>query len=314
VSEAVADAEVSIDAAALGAVAAPLFTTQDNPLAVAVAPGPVVERNINEYQTPYQPASKLGTSSGMVPINMAGSTYAALNELESREGAIDDFVAGKLRYSKEQLGAYFSPEQIDALGLAIKAVDGGRGIINADQTGMGKGRFVAGMMRYAKLQGKTPHFVTIKPELFTDIFRDISDIGSLELFKKLFIFNEGVHVMRFGTGNEILHRATTPQDRRLALDNKEIGEVPARGALEFEIPAAHGDFERERDAVLGRVACGVWRVEHLCSHRRSSCEHGRRGVLIGYALERCEQFCHLQQGVPEIGQPDGSAGHTARWW
>lgn len=183
---------------------------------------PAPERRINEFQTPYQPASKLGMPSSMVPINMAGATYAALNDLEGREGSVDDFVAGRLRYSTTELGDRFSPEQIDALALAIQAVESGRGIINADQTGMGKGRFVAGMMRYAKVQDKTPMFLTIKPELFTDIFRDIDDIGSRDLFKKLFIFNEGVHVMRFGTEDQILYRATTPQDRRRVLDAKEL--------------------------------------------------------------------------------------------
>lgn len=219
---------IEIDVAAVIGESAPAFTTEGDAAAVQIvntvqsAPVVKVERRVNEFQTPYQPASKLGQSSAMVPINMAGSTYAALNDLEAREGSVDDYVATKLRYTKDELGGFFSPEQIDALALAIQAVESGRGIINADQTGMGKGRFVAGMMRYAKLAEKTPLFLTIKPELFTDIFRDIEDIGSRDLFKKLFIFNEGVHVMRFGTEDDILYRATSPQERRLAVESKEI--------------------------------------------------------------------------------------------
>lgn len=176
-----------------------------------------IERHVNEFQAPYQAASRVGEPSAMVPINMAGATYAALNDLESRFGGIDRYVAGKLRYEEEELSRYFSAEQVDAIGLAIKAVEEGRGIINADQTGMGKGRFVAAMLRYAKLNEKVPVFLTIKPELFTDIFRDISDIGSQHLFKKLFIFNDGENVKRFGTENEVLYRATTPQERKAAL-------------------------------------------------------------------------------------------------
>lgn len=175
------------------------------------------ERHVNEFQAPYQAASRIGEPTAMVPINMAGATYAALNDLESRFGGIDKYVAGKLRYDEEELPQYFSPEQVDAIGLAIKAVEEGRGIINADQTGLGKGRFVAAMLRYAKLNEKMPVFLTIKPELFTDIFRDISDIGSQHLFKKLFIFNDGESVKRFGTENEVLYRATTPQERKAAL-------------------------------------------------------------------------------------------------
>lgn len=180
------------------------------------------ERHVNEFQAPYQAASRIGEPTAMVPINMAGATYAALNDLESRFGGIDKYVAGKLRYDEEELSRYFSPEQVDAIGLAIKAVEEGRGIINADQTGMGKGRFVAAMLRYAKLNEKMPVFLTIKPELFTDIFRDISDIGSQHLFKKLFIFNDGESVKRFGTENEILCRATTPQERKAALTSGAV--------------------------------------------------------------------------------------------
>lgn len=186
--------------------------------------GAIEDRKINEFQVPYQPASRAGDPSTMIPINMAGSTYAALNDLESRFGPIDEYVAKKLQYSQTELPQYFSPEQIDALGLAIKSVEDGRGIINADQTGIGKGRFVAAMLRYAKLQDKTPIFLTIKPELFTDIFRDISDIESRDLFKNLFIFNEGVSVKKFGTEDEILYRATTPKERADALKSGKIDE------------------------------------------------------------------------------------------
>lgn len=180
------------------------------------------ERHVNEFQAPYQAASRIGEPTAMVPINMAGATYAALNDLESRFGGIDKYVAGKLRYDEEELSQYFSPEQVDAIGLAIKAVEEGRGIINADQTGLGKGRFVAAMLRYAKLNEKMPVFLTIKPELFTDIFRDINDIGSQHLFKKLFIFNDGESVKRFGTENEVLYRATTPQERKAALTSGAV--------------------------------------------------------------------------------------------
>lgn len=181
-----------------------------------------VERHVNEFQAPYQPASKSGEPSSMVPINMAGATYAALNDLEALFGSVDGYVASKLRYDVEELPRFFSPEQVDAIGLAIKSVEEGRGIINADQTGLGKGRFVAAMLRYAKLNEKMPVFLTIKPELFTDIFRDINDIGSQDLFKKLFIFNDGENVKKYGTEKEVLYRATTPAERKAAISSGEV--------------------------------------------------------------------------------------------
>jgi predicted RNA methylase len=196
------------------------------------------QRNVNEFQVPYQAASRVGEPSTMIPINMAGATYAALNDLESRFGPIDNYVATKLQYPLDELPKFFSAEQVDALGLCIKSVEDGRGVINADQTGIGKGRFVAAMIRYAKLNNKTPVFLTIKPELFTDIFRDISDIGSQDLFKKLFIFNNGEYVRKFGTAKEVLHRATTALERKDAI---AAGGVPEDTDL---VLASYSQFMR----------------------------------------------------------------------
>lgn len=200
--------------------------------------GPAVERSVNEFQAPYQSASQVAPPTGMIPINMAASTYGALAILEAKHGPVDEYVATKLQYRKGELGAYFSPEQVDALGLAISKVDGGRAFTNADMTGFGKGRFAAAMIRYAKLEGKVPVFLTISPQLFTDIFRDLSDIGSAELFKKPFIFNDGVPIMRFGSGTEVLHPATSPGERKAALDS---GTLPEGCDL---VLASYSQFQR----------------------------------------------------------------------
>ena len=50
------------------------------------------------------------------------------------------------------------------------------GIVNHN-TGIGKGRVVAAMIRYALRNGKTPIFVTEKPNLYADMYRDLNDIG-----------------------------------------------------------------------------------------------------------------------------------------
>jgi len=212
-------------------------------------------RVTNTFQAPYQSASRVGTATAMIPINMAGATYGALSELESRHGAIDEYVADRLQYDVEELrqGKYFSPEQIDAIAMGIQAVESGRGMINADQTGLGKGRFVAAMLRYARLNERQPVFVTIKPELFTDIFRDIADIGSEHLFRQVFIFNDGVSVKRFGTEKDVLYPATRPADRAAALDT---GTLPPGTDL---VLATYSQFQREyeknrKSRLLGEIA------------------------------------------------------------
>lgn len=221
--------------------------------ALAKTPAPAPERKVNEYQAPYQAASKVAPPTGMVPINLAGATYAALADLEGRFGAVDDYVASKLQYAREDLGVYFSPEQVDALGLAISKMDAGRAFTNSDFTGFGKGRFCAAMLRYARLEGKVPVFLTLKPELFTDIFRDLSDIGSADLFRSPFIFNEGVAVMQFGSGSDVLHPATSPSARKSALDS---GVLPEGTDL---VLATYSQFQRRPEinrkaGFLGEIA------------------------------------------------------------
>lgn len=60
------------------------------------------------------------------------------------------------------------------------------GVINHN-TGVGKGRFVAGMIRYGLRTGKTPIFMTQNPALYSDIFRDLYDIN--EFGVKPFVTN-----------------------------------------------------------------------------------------------------------------------------
>lgn len=188
------------------------------------SPKKEVIRNINEFQAPYQPASRSGEPSTMIPINMSAAAYKALQNVVERYGDVDSYVADRLHYTKEELPLYFSAEQVDALALGIARVEDDMGMINADQTGIGKGRFVAGMLRYARLNNKLPVFLSIKPELFTDIFRDITDINSQHLFKKPFIFNDDVNIKVYGTADQILYQATPANERKEAMAAEQLPE------------------------------------------------------------------------------------------
>lgn len=139
----------------------------------------------NELQKGYQPASTRGTSlKTLVPANMATATKRALDAVGED---VDIFVSKKLGYSMDEGGPFFmrdgekqrpfSAEQIDALALGIKEYERGGALIIGDQTGIGKGRVVAGMIRFALQQGQVPVFLTEKPDLYGDMFRDMNDIG-----------------------------------------------------------------------------------------------------------------------------------------
>lgn len=113
----------------------------------------------------------------LVPKNMATAARQALADLEKRHGGIDQYVADQLGYPAAELGNYFAAEQVDALGMAISNIADGSGFIIGDQTGIGKGRVNAGIIRWAKRQGYIPVFVTMKPDLYADMVRDLADIG-----------------------------------------------------------------------------------------------------------------------------------------
>lgn len=140
-------------------------------------------------QTPYQPQSR--RSKGMntlVPINVRDAIREALNRLEAERGDLDEFVAKELGYEIDEEGPYFvrdgkrehpfGAEQIDALALELDNLKKGGALILGDQTGIGKGRVVAGIIRWAKRNGMMPIFITDKLGLYGDMFRDLTDIGT----------------------------------------------------------------------------------------------------------------------------------------
>lgn len=135
------------------------------------------EETETENQVAYEPRSNAASVGTLVPRAMRDSIQNSIAKIEDQFGNIDEFVAEKLEMDVETLRENFSAEQVDALALAIKNAEEGRGFIIGDQTGIGKGRVVAAMIRYALVNGKVPIFVTEKPNLYSDMIRDLDDIG-----------------------------------------------------------------------------------------------------------------------------------------
>lgn len=131
-----------------------------------------------DLQDVYQPASRSASLGTLIPKNMAAPIRDALENLREKHGDIDAFVAKELGYKDAaELAGHFAGEQVDAIALAIDNMSRGAGFITGDQTGIGKGRVNAAIIRWAKRNGKTPVFVTMKPELYADMIRDLNDIG-----------------------------------------------------------------------------------------------------------------------------------------
>jgi len=132
----------------------------------------------SEGQVHYRPESKGGEIGTLTPVNMSKPLQDALQRLSEKHGSVDNFVYKSLKYkSLKELHDAFSAEQIDAVALALDNIQKGSGFILGDQTGIGKGRVVAAMIRYAYNEGKVPVFMTEKQALYSDMYRDMIDIG-----------------------------------------------------------------------------------------------------------------------------------------
>lgn len=197
----------------------------------------------DELGLPYVPASAnpfvLKTE---VPDAMAYDMQAAL-EMIKREvgGDIDNFVRDRLNYpTKSVLYKALSAEQTDAAAIAIYNIEArGQAVIIADQTGIGKGRIAASIIRYGVLRGYRPVFITEKPNLFSDLYRDLAGINSDTL--KPFIVNaRSAKTNILDEQGEIIHEALHPLEQEQIIRS---GTLPT----EFDfVMATYSQFSSEK--------------------------------------------------------------------
>ena len=118
----------------------------------------------------------------MIPSNMAQPTQDALSRLEDEVGDIDEFARKELGYDTvADLHNALMGLQVDSVAMSIYQIKQGKAVVIADQTGIGKGRQAASIIRWAARQGMTPVFVSVKPSLFTDMYNDLADIGTSDV-------------------------------------------------------------------------------------------------------------------------------------
>jgi hypothetical protein len=154
--------------------------------------------DMSKPQVPYRPRSDAKGMDTLVPVNMQTSAQEALDDLEKQVGDIDEYVTRELGYSSvADMKRYLAAEQVDGVALGIYNFTKNAGLIIGDQTGIGKGRQVASILRWAIKNGKTPIFVTEKPNLYADMYRDLTDIGIEAMLGrpiKMFMTNSGESV------------------------------------------------------------------------------------------------------------------------
>jgi hypothetical protein len=144
----------------------------------------------SEFQTPYKARSTGKNDNVLTPNNMAVPLNQALSDLEKDVGNLDTYVQEKLGYDTiAEMHESFMGLQVDAVAASIHNIENNKGIIIADQTGVGKGRQAAAIIRYARRVGKTPIFMSVSPNLFSDMYSDLKDIGDNDV--KPFVLNAG---------------------------------------------------------------------------------------------------------------------------
>ena len=199
-----------------------------------------------ETQVAYTPESGAASVGTLVPRAMRDSIAASLKRVADSVGNIDEFVAEKLGFDPETLRANFSAEQVDALALSIMSAEAGKGFIIGDQTGIGKGRVVAAMLRYAMRNDKVPVFVTEKPNLYADMIRDLDDIGMGD-------------ELRLQSSKPLILVTNSSEPIPYVLQRK-IGEDVVETEHSLRAPGAGADLEKFFDKIAGDGDIGPYKV------------------------------------------------------
>ena len=208
-------------------------------------------RDLSGLQVPYVAQSNAANEDIFAPSTLAGAMDQALIELDQKVNGIDDYVAEQLGYASVEAMHKGSGTwkgglmglQVDGIATAIYQMQRPerRAAIIADDTGVGKGRQVAGLLRWAKLQGKIPVFITAKPKLFEDIAEDFEDIGTPSIAP--FMMNDGRTILG--------SHGTTGTVRDEMLENLRSGRLPDDRDMVFLTYSQIQRENRQREALRG---------------------------------------------------------------
>lgn len=150
-------------------------------------PARAVRKPVKEsgkFQAEYTPFSGEKGLDTLLPKNMVGPVATAFERIKRDLGGnLTKFVHEKLGYPADtDITKYLAGEQIDAVAAAIWNFERGGALIIGDQTGIGKGRIAAALIKYAVNQGFIPVFMTKDPGLHDAMLtEDLPDIASPEI-------------------------------------------------------------------------------------------------------------------------------------
>jgi hypothetical protein len=169
---------------------------------------------------PYIPISKNPYFESYVPEELAQIQEEAKKTIPSKiRNNWDKWLSDNLSLTEEELWKRFSAEQLDSIGLAILKIQKKSGFIIADETGLGKGRILAGVAQYALKNNLNVIFFSEKKELFSDFYRDLTHTGGLEFLDNPIVFHSNAKVYDL-EANLVFKQ--TPTSMKKVLNNKEL--------------------------------------------------------------------------------------------
>jgi hypothetical protein len=174
----------------------------------------------NSYQAPYIPTSMLSDPALMIPRNLASPTRRAMLNITRDTPLIDPWLQDKLGMDAGELKQSLSAEQADAVAVALNRLQSGLGFMEADQTGIGKGRVLAAIARASKQKGQPVIFITERAGLFQDFWRDIEDVGADKYFRNILIVNDDSVITSMKTGAEVARSADRDMLTQIMRDMK----------------------------------------------------------------------------------------------
>jgi len=161
--------------------------------------------------TEYQSLSKKPDTTTYVPASILEAQLMAFNAIpiKIRENW-DQWVGQQLSLTIDELWDCYSSEQIDAIGICIYNFQNKKILIIGDETGIGKGRILCGIARWAWKQNKKVLFFTEREHLLSEFWKDLSHTHNLPLLNLpvLFhntskIYNQDLDVVLCGSTKQV---------------------------------------------------------------------------------------------------------------
>ena len=125
---------------------------------------------------PYVPLTSSSAAESSLTTSLRLAHERLRQDLSDDLPEWDAYVSRLLDIPEDELSRRLSAEQIDACRLAARSFGSRKAFILADETGLGKGRALAALAKAFLRLGRKVVFMTEKKHLFSDFWRDLSNV------------------------------------------------------------------------------------------------------------------------------------------